>query len=428
MQKLIRMFTLFMVTVIILTACTQTQQVDEPQDIVGEEVAEVVVEVPEVEEEVVAEEPEEEFIFGILMVGPFNDRGWSEAHYIGGQYVEANLPGTKMIYIDKVNPADRPGTTPDQLAEELVAQGAKLIIFNSDDMKDGSYDFAVKYPEIPVLHISGDFAWEDGMNYKGLPNYANYMPEMEYGEMIGGCAAALESNTGKLGFVGPLINDETRRYVNAYYLGAEYCWTEYLDKPIEELELKVTWIGFWFHIPGFTTDPTLVADEFLNSGYDVIGSGLDTTEPLVQTEKAAAAGADVKAVAYDYEFACEEAPDICLGVRYFNWGPEYLRVVKMVQEGTFEPYWGFGQPDWTNINNPDTSAVGYLKGDGLSEENAVLLDQFIAELGAGLNLWVGPLNWQDGSVFLADGEEASLVQMWYSGQLLEGIEGQSISE
>ncbi len=28
------------------------------------------------------------------------------------------VPGTKMIYIDKVNPADRPGTTGDQLAEE----------------------------------------------------------------------------------------------------------------------------------------------------------------------------------------------------------------------------------------------------------------------------------------------------------------------
>ena len=43
-----------------------------------------------------------------------------------------------MIYLDKVNPADRPGTTPDQLAGELVSQGADLVIFNSDDMKDAS--------------------------------------------------------------------------------------------------------------------------------------------------------------------------------------------------------------------------------------------------------------------------------------------------
>jgi simple sugar transport system substrate-binding protein len=61
----------------------------------------------------------------MLLVGPYNDNGWSQAHYEAGLYVEEKL-GAKMIYLDKVNPADRAGTTPDQLAEELVAQGAKL--------------------------------------------------------------------------------------------------------------------------------------------------------------------------------------------------------------------------------------------------------------------------------------------------------------
>jgi len=373
------------------------------------------------------EEPEE-FIVGMLFVGPYNDCGWSEAHYNGGLYLEEKVPGTKMIYVDKVNPADRPGTTPDQLADDLVAQGAQLIIFTSDDMKDGAFDFAKNNPDIPVLHISGDYAWEEGMNYKGLPNFANYMPQMEYGEMIGGCAAALSSENGKIGFVGPLINDETRRYVNAFYLGAKHCWTEYLGKAPEDLELKVTWIGFWFNIPGFTADPTLVSDEFLNAGYDVLASGLDTTEALVQTEAAVAAGGKAWAVAYDYEAACDEAPSICLGVRYFNWGPHYVQVVKAVQEGTFTPYWEFGALDWADINNKDTSSVGFHKGDALSEENAAYIDQFIAELGSGLNLWVGPLNWQDGSTFLTDGEVATDVQVWYATQLLEGIEGQSAAE
>jgi len=47
----------------------------------------------------------------MLMVGPFNDRGWSQAHYDAGLYVESKLPGVKMLYLDKVNPADRPGLT-----------------------------------------------------------------------------------------------------------------------------------------------------------------------------------------------------------------------------------------------------------------------------------------------------------------------------
>jgi simple sugar transport system substrate-binding protein len=225
-----------------------------------------------------------------------------------------------------------------------------------------------------------------------------------------------------------LINDETRRYANSLYLGAKYCWENYLEKDPADLEMKVTWIGFWFNIPGVTADPTQVSDEFLNSGSDVIVSALDTMEALVQTEAAVAGGKDAWAVAYDYEKACDEAPDICLGVRYFNWGPTYARTIKAVQDGTFKSEWVFELPDWTNINNRDTSPVGFYKGDGLSAENGALVDKFIAELAGGLNLWTGPLNWQDGSVFLADGETATEAQIWYQPQLLEGIEGQSVSQ
>ena len=39
-------------------------------------------------------------------------------------------------------------------------------------------------------------------------------------------------------------------------LGARYAWTTYLKKDPAKLQFKVTWIGFWFNIPGVTADPT----------------------------------------------------------------------------------------------------------------------------------------------------------------------------
>ena len=39
--------------------------------------------------------------------------------------VEEELPGTKMIYIDKVNPADRPGVTIPQLVDDMVEEGCE---------------------------------------------------------------------------------------------------------------------------------------------------------------------------------------------------------------------------------------------------------------------------------------------------------------
>ena len=365
--------------------------------------------------------------FGLLMVGPYNDRGWSQAHYEAGKYVEEKL-GAKMVYLDKVNPADRAGTTPAQLAEELVGQGAQVVIFNSDDMKDSATEFSKTHPDVKVIMASGDQVWKDGKAYVELPNMVNIMGRMEYGKMMAGCAAALTTQTGKIGYLGPLINDETRRLTASAYLGANYCWTKFLGKPASELTFKVTWIGFWFNIPGVTSDPTQVANDFINSDFDVVISGIDTTEAVTEAKKAAAAGKEVWAIPYDYVGACEEGKEICLGVPSFNWGPSYLETIKSVADGTFKSNFQWNAPDWKDINNLDSSPIGFVKGAALSAEAGTNLDKFIGELAGGLNLWKGPLNLQDGSVYLKDGEVATDQQVWYLPQLLEGMEGQSVQK
>jgi basic membrane protein A and related proteins len=375
-----------------------------------------------------AAEAPEEFVFGMVLVGPYNDNGWSQANYDGGLYVEERLPGAKMVYVDKANTADRPGTTVEQLAEELLAQGAKMIFFTSDDMKDGAIAFAQAHPDIPVVHTSGDSSWVDGKDYQDIANLSNIMGQMEYGKMIAGAAAALTTQTGKIGYLGPLINDETRRLAASAYLGARYAWTEYHKKDPADLQFSVNWIGFWFNIPGVTSDPTQVADNFFNQGYDVVISGIDTTEALVEAGKLADAGKQVWAIPYDFVGSLQEAPEVALGVPYFNWGPAYLQAVTDARDGQFTSFWEWNPPDWADINNPDTSAVGFEKGEGLSGDAAVTLDEFIAALAGGLNLWTGPLNLQDGTSYLADGVEATPQEIWYLPQLLEGMEGQSASE
>jgi simple sugar transport system substrate-binding protein len=373
-------------------------------------------------------EAPEEFVFGMVLVGPYNDNGWSQANYEGGLYVEEKLPGAKMVYVDKANTSDRPGTTVEQLAEELLSQGAKMIFFTSDDMKDGAIIFAQAHPEIPVVHTSGDGAWKEGEDFQDLPNLSNIMGQMEYGKMIAGAAAALTTQTGKIGYLGPLINDETRRLAASAYLGAWYAWTEYHKKDPADLQFAVNWIGFWFNIPGVTSDPTQVADNFFNQGYDVVISGIDTTEALVEAGKLSDAGKQVWAIPYDFIDSMQEAPEVALGVPYFNWGPAYLEAITAARDGQWTSFWEWNPPDWADINNPDTSAVGFEKGEGLSGDAAVTLDEFIAALADGLNLWKGPLNLQDGTSYLADGVEATPQQIWYLPQLLEGMEGQSISE
>ena len=359
---------------------------------------------------------------GMILVGPYNDSGWSQATYEGSQYVVNKMSGTKLIYIDN---AFSQKTTPAQQAEQLLTQGATVIVFNSDAFMDDSNTFAAAHPTIPVFMLSGDQNWAEGENYKNIPNMINIMGKMEYMKEVAGCAAALTTKTGKIGFLGPLINSETRRLADSAFLGAKYCWTQVLKKNASDLTFSVTWIGNWFNIPGQTLDPTQVADDFFNQGFDVVISGIDTTEALVEAKKMTDAGKTVYAIPYDYYKACDQAPSVCLGVPYFNWGPAMLKNVNDIAAGTWKPHFEWNGPDWANFNSADSGAVGFNIGQALSADNKTALEKFISDLSGGLNLWTGPLNLQDGTVYLKDGEVATDQQVWYAPQLLEGMLGKS---
>jgi simple sugar transport system substrate-binding protein len=362
---------------------------------------------------------------GLILVGPYNDKGYSQAQYEGGKYVEEKLPGTKLIYLDKVNPADRPGLTIPQVVDDLVEKGADLIIAGSDDMKDGIREAAMLHPDTKFVHVSGD----DVLTGKAPANLGNLFSRMEYAKMMAGFTAALTSKTGKIAYLGPLINEETRRLTAAAYLGARYAWTEVLGKKAEDLQFKVNWIGFWFNIPGVTTDPTQVANSFFDGGYDVVISGIDTPEAVTVARQKRDQGRDAWAIPYDFAKACEGQGPACIGVPYFNWGPSFLRHAKAVQAGTWKQDFEWDAPSWADINDHDASPVGFMVGEGLSAENKARLDAFIADLGARkVELFKGPLNFQDGSVFLKDGQEATDEQIWSLPQLLEGMEGQSSAQ
>jgi simple sugar transport system substrate-binding protein len=363
-----------------------------------------------------------EFVFGVVLVGPYNDHGWSEANYSAGQYVEAQLPGTKMIYLDKLNSADRKGTTLEQVVEDMVSQGAQMIFTTSDDFAADTDVVAAKYPKVPFVHISGDHA----LTGKAPKNVANYMARMEYTKAIAGCAAALKTETKKVGYLGPLINDETRRLASAAYLGCRYCYEKYRGGNPDDIKFVVNWIGFWFNIPGVTLDPTQVSNDMFNSGVDVLLSGIDTTEAIVVAGQRADKGDKVWAIPYDFVGACDVKPGICLGVPYFNWGPAYVRYVKAVRDGKFKQGWEWEAPGWKDINDHDTSPVGFQFGSALSDQDKKNLEEYISQLATKkAEVFAGPLNLQDGTAYLKAGEVASDQQIWYLPQLLQGMEGAS---
>ena len=365
---------------------------------------------------------DEEFVFGIILVGPKNDRGWSQAHYEAGLYIEENIPGARMIVFESLNPADKPEATLEGVVDDMVADGATLVFTTSDEFEEDTLGAAEKYPDVTFISVSGD----DALTGEAPANEGNIMGQMPYMKAVAGCAAALATQTGDVAYLGPLINYETRRLVSSAYLGARYCYENYRGMDPADLGFTVTWIGFWFNIPGVTLDPTEVTTGFLDAGADVVISGIDTTEGIVVPGQRAEQGDIVWAVPYDYRGACDEAPEICLGVPFFNWGPSYLETALAVIDGTWEQAWDWNPPYWTDLTDPDQGAIGWVDGPALTDELKADLDEFIAGLASGeINVWTGPINLQDGTVYLADGEVATDEQIWYLPMLLEGMEGPS---
>jgi simple sugar transport system substrate-binding protein len=383
---------------------------------------------------------DDDFKFALVLVGPKADGGWSQAHYEGAVYADEHVDGATLLPVPDF-PVDAANTL-ESVVQNFVDQGAKLIITSSDAFEEDTTKVAQlpAFADITFINVSGDDVYVGG----APANLGNLMGTMEWGKLIAGCAAGLTTQTGKIGYLGPLINWETRRLAASAYLGARYCYEKAGGDP-SALEFNVTWIGFWFYNPDFNTlDPTAETNTFFDNGVDVVLSGIDTTEAITVAAQRRSEGGEVWAIPYDFTGACDIGPDVCLGVPYFNWGPSYAALVQAVMDGTYTPEFELVNPDWTDINNIDTSGVGFVKGPALSEEDSALLDEFIAEAAAfatdpanegDVFLWTGPLSYQDGAEIAPDAEALPYIatlgespSIWYLDQLLSGMNGASTTE
>ena len=359
------------------------------------------------------------FVFGLLLDGPVDDGSWNQAHYEGGLLAQKLVPGSRMIFIDNVNPVARPGVKISTYIDELVANNARLIIATSAAMKSGIRQAARRYPETHFVLIGGD----DVITGKAPKNLSNLMGRMTVGQMMAGFAAAMTTRTGKIGFVGALNTEQGRRQAAACYLAARYGWEKVRKKNLAEFRFAVRWVGHWFHVPGVTQDPDQITRKLFESGCDVVVSGIRTPEVLEVAGRIRDAESPLWAISYDDIGSCEAAAEVCLGTPYVSWGPGYIRLLRASISGGWRSEWLWLGPNWKDMNDGQSSSVGFVVGQALTEDAWMQLDAFGKELGAGrVNLFKGPLAYRDGSAFLRPGEKASDKKVWYMKQLLQGME------
>ena len=206
-----RGMTLLLVFSLLLAACaTEEAPVDTGE---GEE---PVLEEPVVEEPAegfqIPDVEEGKFNVAMVLIGPHDDGGWSEAHWDGLNYVEDNVPNTHVAFIELVPE----GADSEQTFRSLARKGFDLIIGTSFGYMDPMEIVAEEFPEQMFIHLTG-------FKTNG-ENYGNMFGEMEVMKYLAGMLAGSRAKTDgnpRLGYMATFPIPEEIRLGNAIMLGAK---------------------------------------------------------------------------------------------------------------------------------------------------------------------------------------------------------------
>ena len=271
-RKLLSIVALLVVASLVLGACGATP---EPVTIVEtvivevEKEAETVIEtvVVEVEKEVPVEVPAEGATLAIMHFSIIEGTTWSGAHDRAGQRIAEKYPNVEYVYREEVGP-----DTAVPFAEELIADGADIVVGNAEFMGLPLAEIADKYPDV----VFGTVITSD-LTQKA--NFVRYFPRQYQALYLEGLVAGALTETGNIGIVSSFPSIQVARRQNGFYLGVQDA-AEMLGK---DVKVYVKYVGDWY-LPAEEADiaKTLVSQYDV----DVITQQTDSGSPLdVATEE-----------------------------------------------------------------------------------------------------------------------------------------------
>ncbi|HLO17779.1 MAG TPA: BMP family ABC transporter substrate-binding protein, partial [Anaerolineales bacterium] len=145
---------------------------------------------------------------GALYGGPITDAGYNQAMHEAVMAIKTNIACAKIIEAENV--PDEAGAT--STMENMIKQGAELIIATAFNHQYPALDLSKKYPDVIFEHAGG---WEMG------PNFANFFGTPPDGWYMMGVAAGKMTKSNKLGFVAAFPLGWTSTFINAFELGAK---------------------------------------------------------------------------------------------------------------------------------------------------------------------------------------------------------------
>jgi basic membrane lipoprotein Med (substrate-binding protein (PBP1-ABC) superfamily) len=192
---------------------------------------------------------------------------WSGAHDRAGDRLEAAYDNVDYVFREEVGPDL---TVP--YAEEMIADGADIVIGNAEFMGLPLQDIAEKYPDVYFGSIiASDLTTKQ--------NFIRLFPRQYQALYLEGLVAAARTETGNIGIVSAFPSVQVIRRQNGFILGVQD-GAEMLGK---EVNIFVKYVGDWY----LPTEERDIAETLITQyDVDVLTQQTDSGSPLdVATEQ-----------------------------------------------------------------------------------------------------------------------------------------------
>jgi simple sugar transport system substrate-binding protein len=325
-----------------------------------------------------------------VYVGPIGDLGWTYQHHQGALAVEEAFGDKVEIQWQESVPE---GADAERVMTQMALGGCNIIFTTSFGYMDATNAVAAQFPDVKFEHATG---------YKREhPNVSTYNARFYEGRAIQGHIAGKMTKSNKIGYIASFPIPEVIMGINSYFLHAR--------KVNPEVELSVVWAFTWF-------DPAKEADAakaLIDQGVDVIASHTDSTAPLAEAAKTngAVIGFGQASDMADYK------PSPRVSSIIDNWNPYYIKRVGALLDGTYEQTdsWA-GIPEGEVEIGEITEAVpADVKAEAEAMRDAIAAGTY--------HPFTGPINKQDGTPWLAEGQVAADGELLGMTFYVEGIVG-----
>ncbi|WP_069300181.1 BMP family ABC transporter substrate-binding protein [Neptunicoccus sediminis] len=332
---------------------------------------------------------EDKLKVGFIYIGPPGDMGWTYEHDQGRKAIEEAL-GDKVetTYVENVpESADS-----ERVMTQMALSGHKLIFATSFNYMDHVMNVAKKFPDVKFEHATG---------FKRADNVSTYSARFYEGRAVIGHIAGHMTKTNTIGYIASYPIPEVIRGINSAYLAAKAV------NP--EVKFKVVWAYTWFD-PGKEAD---AANALIEQGADVIMQHTDSTAPMSEMKKHE--GIIGFGQASDMG---QFAPKPRVSSIIDNWAPYYVARTQAMLDGTWE-----STDTWHGIKEGMVE-IGEMT-DAIPAEVRASAQELADKLASGeVHAFTGPINKQDGSAWLAEGETADDGTLAGMDFYVEGIEAE----